>query len=832
MGILPIPTSDPNCVEEPSFTALRQNYGHRRRSHLISLPRLLHLDSSALHTDSPPNQELLLYELFVKLYNWNKVELCPSGLINYVRSRICSFNSDARFRQVMFDLEGTLVSPVLQDLIERFPHVKAYKIDASKQALLWNGFFKRKSSSGSGSSNNVDSSNTVGSSRTPSSRQSQLDDVLGNLQADPGLRTRIIDYDANLRDEVRRLYLQKGPCQPRGHNFPITNMSGINRRFIPQWFDEFDWLEYSVSKDAAFCLYCYLFKTNFEQVGSEAFTGDGFKNWKKGRERFKMHVGPVGSVHNKAREAATNLMNQATHIETAVSKHSDQTRKAYRTCLIASIKCTKFLLRQGLPFRGHDESATSSNRGNYLELLQFLADNNDKVREVVMENAPGNLKLLAPSIQKEIVNSCALETLDAIMDGLKDRFFSILVDEARDVSVKEQMAMVLRYVDDNGHVIERFVGIQHVTDTTSSSLKDVIDTLFSRYGLSISKLRGQGYDGASNMRGELNGLKTKILREQPCAYYVHCFAHQLQLALVAVAKNNIDIASFFATANNVVNHVGASCKRRDSLRGQLQEELVIAFENDCLITGRGLNQETSLKHAGDTRWNSHYGTLISIISMFSSVVHVLQMVIDDNPNESAGEANTLMRVILTFEFVFHLFLMKVILGLTNDLSQALQRKDQEIVNAMALVKSCKEKLYWMRNNGFDALVDEVSSFCEKHHIDVPNMEEAFILPRRSRRYAPIKTNRHHYRVELFIYVIDEQITELEDRFNEDIQTKEIIGRGTKRDGLYYVDDVVPGRAHLVHSSRNSNLQKVLMSALIPPQRKVQYAGLPEGDKGY
>ncbi|XP_050141085.1 uncharacterized protein LOC126617059 [Malus sylvestris] len=376
-------------------------------------------------------------------------------------------------------------------------------------------------------------------------------------------------------------------------------------------------------------------------------------------------------------------MNQATHIETAVSKHSDQARKAYRTCLNASIKCTKFLLLQGLAFRGHDESATSSNRGNYLELLQFLADNDDKVREVVMENAPGNLKLLAPCIQKEIVNSCALETLDVIMDGLKDRFFSILVDEARDVSVKEQMAMVLRYVDDNGHVIERFVGIQHVTDTTSSSLKDAIDTFFSCNSLSISKLRGQGYDGASNMRGELNGLKTKILREQPCAYYVHCFAHQLQLALVAVAKKNIDIASFFATANSVVNHVGASCKRRDLLRQQLQEELVIAFENDCLITGRGLNQETSLKRAGDTRWNSHYGTLISIISMFSSVVHVLQMVIDDNPNESAGEANKLMRDI------------------------------------------------W-----------------------------------RSRRNAPIKTNRHHYRVELFIYVIDEQITELEDRFNE------------------------------------------------------------------
>ncbi|CAN6585709.1 unnamed protein product [Malus baccata var. baccata] len=119
------------------------------------------------------------------------------------------------------------------------------------------------------------------------------------------------------------------------------------------------------------------------------------------------------------------------------------------------------------------------------------------------------------------------------MDDLKDRFFSILVDEARDVSVKEQMAMVLHYVDDNGHVIERFVGIQHVTNITSSSLKDSIGTFFSRNGLSISKLRGQGYDGASNMR-----------------------------SLVAVAKKNIDIASFFATANSVVNHFGASWRSR------------------------------------------------------------------------------------------------------------------------------------------------------------------------------------------------------------------------------------------------------------------------------
>ncbi|XP_020425841.1 zinc finger MYM-type protein 1-like [Prunus persica] len=147
-----------------------------------------------------------------------------------------------------------------------------------------------------------------------------------------------------------------------------------------------------------------------------------------------------------------------------------------------------------LSFRGNDESVTSSNRGNYLELLQFLVDNDEKVKEFVLENTPGNLKLVVPKIQKDLVNACAFETLDVIMSDLKDRFFSILVDEALNVSVKEKMAMVLHYVDNKGHVIERFVGVQHVIDTTSSSLKDAIDTFFSSNGLRLFKLRGRGYE--------------------------------------------------------------------------------------------------------------------------------------------------------------------------------------------------------------------------------------------------------------------------------------------------------------------------------------------------
>ena len=52
-------------------------------------------------------------------------------------------------------------------------------------------------------------------------------------------------------------------------------------------------------------------------------------------------------------------------------------------------------------------------------------------------------------------------------------------------------------------------------------------------------------DEASNMQGDINGLKTLILKKNKSAFYVHFFAYQLQLTLVTVAKNHINIAEFF-----------------------------------------------------------------------------------------------------------------------------------------------------------------------------------------------------------------------------------------------------------------------------------------------
>ena len=146
-----------------------------------------------------------------------------------------------------------------------------------------------------------------------------------------------------------------------------------------------------------------------------------------------------------------------------------------------------------------------------------MGDHNESINEV-LQKAPKNCKLTQPNIQKDIVNAIARETSKAIIKDLDNGFFSILVDQSRDISVKEQMALVLRYVNKKGIIIERFLGIVHVASTTALSLKHAIECLLCEHNLSLSNLRGQGYDGASNMQGDINGLKTLILKENKSAF--------------------------------------------------------------------------------------------------------------------------------------------------------------------------------------------------------------------------------------------------------------------------------------------------------------------------
>ena len=102
-----------------------------------------------------------------------------------------------------------------------------------------------------------------------------------------------------------------------------------------------------------------------------------------------------------------------------------------------------------------------------MEFYDSLAEHDPILREVVTTHATKNSCLLAPEIQRDIVECFANEIVQSILEELGDNVFCLLIDESRDVSCKEQMVVVLRYVDKCGIVKEWFVGLVHVTQTTS-----------------------------------------------------------------------------------------------------------------------------------------------------------------------------------------------------------------------------------------------------------------------------------------------------------------------------------------------------------------------------
>ncbi|XP_075666079.1 uncharacterized protein LOC142635914 [Castanea sativa] len=357
-------------------------------------------------------------------------------------------------------------------------------------------------------------------------------------------------------------------------------------------------------RDAAYCLPCFVFHSLNGVMGQNTFIVGGFRNWKKFRGKdcyFQCHIGKdPNSAYKVAEQMCKDLTNQSQHLQRVVNHFTIEQIANNRLQLKASIFIVRYLAFQAIAFRGRDESFSSLNRGNFFESLGIVTFWNKEVAEII-EKAPKNATYTSPKIQKEILHVFSAKVKKAIREEISDAKFCIMVDEARDESMKEQMAMVFSYVDAEGFVKEHFFGLIHVVDTTALTLKKGIYSLLSQRYLDIQNIRGQRYDGASNMRGMWNGLQALILNDCPYTYFIHCFAHCLQLALVKTSKQVNAISGFFLTLLFLIKIVNASCKRNEQLKVVNANEIAHLIDLEELKTGSGLNQIGTLQRLVETR---------------------------------------------------------------------------------------------------------------------------------------------------------------------------------------------------------------------------------------
>lgn len=115
-----------------------------------------------------------------------------------------------------------------------------------------------------------------------------------------------------------------------------------------------------------------------------------------------------------------------------------------------------FLAKQGLAFRGHNENPSSLNRGNFLELLNFIAEKNPTLKQHLQNSTvfSGTSK----SIQNDLISAIQTVMNNEIRQQVENtEFVSIILDETSDYSNKSQLSVIFRYYNSSEDVIERLV---------------------------------------------------------------------------------------------------------------------------------------------------------------------------------------------------------------------------------------------------------------------------------------------------------------------------------------------------------------------------------------
>ncbi len=194
-----------------------------------------------------------------------------------------------------------------------------------------------------------------------------------------------------------------------------------------------------------------------------------------------------------------------------------------------------------------------------------------------------------------------------VLRGVSDRllispFYAIMADEATNSASKEQVVVVLRWVDTRDFTVhEDFIGLYDVASTRYNSLVSVIKDTLCRLNLSVMKCRGQCNDETSNMSGVRNGVASQIRREEPRAIYMHCYnSHSLNFATADAIKNFKLMKSSVDTAHKI-NKLIKYFSRRDAIFQRLKLQLA------C-------NDRGSVRVLCPTRWTVRADPLHSIIS--------------------------------------------------------------------------------------------------------------------------------------------------------------------------------------------------------------------------
>ncbi|XP_037531372.1 zinc finger MYM-type protein 1-like [Nematolebias whitei] len=440
-----------------------------------------------------------------------------------------------------------------------------------------------------------------------------------------------------------------------------------------------------------------------------------------------------------------------------------------RRYMMGVVESLRYTACQGIAQRSHSEKQDSANKGNFREMLDVIGKFDPNVQKKLTIN-PSNAKYVHHDIQNEIFNVMAEMIRKQISNEVKEaQHFAILVDESKDISKKEQISVIVRYLQpDSEKVVEEFLHFTPAEGLDADSLFDCIKMTLSRCNIDINCCVGQCYDGAAVMSGCNNGVQEKLRKEVPQAVYIHCHAHRLNLVLVDCVHNVDAAADFFEILQMLYKFFSGSVVHDLFLKKQ--EELVSAV------------QRLELKRLSDTRWACQYDSIRAVKKTLPAVIATLHDVVDQKNAKRRTEAKALSALI-DKKFVLHLVIFEDIFRTTKFMSDQLQSPNLDLVAANDLAHSVITALTEKRTDDkWETLRKEAEELCsntgiatetvhrQKRQTQTAKHLEHFIVDASIERKGADSTD--DLKTKSFYSVIDRMLMEMKQRFSS--ETNEVL----------------------------------------------------------
>ncbi|KAJ8874760.1 hypothetical protein PR048_025626 [Dryococelus australis] len=318
-------------------------------------------------------------------------------------------------------------------------------------------------------------------------------------------------------------------------------------------------------------------------------------------EKFRSYEKTETYKEGLMKLASSSKQSVAVQLNDQLNKDMENARSA----LLDIFTTLRFLYRQGLSIRGHEDA---------------------KLRK---EDVPGleewmgrsRYKWLSHDIQNEIIDILGKSVLRSVVCGMKKReHVAIMVDETCDISIHEQVTFCVPSVDENLTTSEDFVGLYETPNTEGKkTLFAIVKNILASLDLNIENLRGQCYESASAVSGKFKGLQKFDADLQPKAICVHCAVHSLNLAVQDCLRHLPYMRDIKNLTKDFINTVRESPKKVQLFKNISEDE------------------EIGLCPLCPTRWTMRTSSIQQVLINYERLAEIFEIYSEEYSSDAASK---------------------------------------------------------------------------------------------------------------------------------------------------------------------------------------------------